>query len=91
MIPNDVQMMLLQPGRYIITNPGFGTTHGLFVYVDVDEDGACYQLDPNFQRDGMLLSDGWLPDTMVYVPKAGGVFVRISDTNDRVGPRGRVQ
>jgi hypothetical protein len=79
----DVRLMVANPGIYAISNDRF-ELHGRYAMVEV-ADGVVYQLNKNGARDGVLSTDGWNPDTRVYVTGPDRkLFVRLGAPDDRV-------
>lgn len=68
---NDaVREMKKTPGVYFITNEA---ANGLYIAVEVAEDGKVYQLNPDNERDGELDDEGWNTDVkVVSVAPEGG-------------------
>lgn len=38
--------------------------HGIYIKVEVEEDGTVHQLNDEGKRDGILDDDGWLPNAI---------------------------
>lgn len=57
------------PGRYAITSYRL-STQGRHYWIEVDQFGDVFQLNPKGERDGMLRPYYWVGDELVIDPRS---------------------
>lgn len=82
----SLDIMLSKPGIYAISFPaGFG-------FVEVAEEGRCFQLTLKFERDDELPAGGWMPENIHAIygplerPGAAGKLRAILNAWNEFGP-----